>query len=70
MAKEAFSKKKVIFTRKLGLHLRKKLVQCYMWSRALYGPEIWTLRKVVRNTLEVLKCGAGEGCRRSVRPIT
>jgi len=39
---------------------------------ALYGAEIWTLRKVnqkYRNTWKGLKCGAGEGWRRSVGPI-
>jgi hypothetical protein len=26
--------------------LRKKLVKCYIWSKALYGAETWTLRGV------------------------
>jgi len=30
MAKEAFSKKKALFTSKLEVNLRKKLVQCYI----------------------------------------
>jgi hypothetical protein len=34
MAKAAFNKKKNIFTRKLDLNLRKKLVKCYIWSVA------------------------------------
>ena len=51
MAKESFSKKKIIFTRKLVLYLRKKLVKCCMWSIALYGAETWTLRKVDRKYL-------------------
>jgi hypothetical protein len=25
---------------------KKKLVNCYIWSIALYGAETWTLRKV------------------------
>jgi len=37
MAKAAFSKKKTLFTRKLDLNLRKKLIKCYIWSMALYG---------------------------------
>ena len=37
MAKAAFSKKKTLFTSKLDLNLRKKLVKCYIWSMALYG---------------------------------
>jgi len=52
MAKAAFSKKKTIFTSKLGLHLRKKLVKCYVWSIALYGAETWTLQRVYQKYLE------------------
>jgi hypothetical protein len=33
--KPAFNKKKNLFTSKLDLHLRKKLVKCYIWSIAL-----------------------------------
>jgi hypothetical protein len=44
MAKAAFNKKRTLFTSTLDLELRKKLVKCYIWSRALYGAEIWTLR--------------------------
>jgi len=32
---------------------------------ALNGPKTWTLRKVIRNTLKVFKCGGREGGRRS-----
>ena len=32
MAKTAFNKKKTLFTSKLDLNLRKKLVKCYVWS--------------------------------------
>jgi hypothetical protein len=38
MAK-ACNKKKTLFTSKLDLNLRKKLVKCYIWSVALYGAE-------------------------------
>ena len=41
--KAAFNKKKNLFTSKLDLNLRKKLVKCYVWSMALYGAENWTL---------------------------
>ena len=44
MTKAAFNKKKTLFTSKLGLNLRNKLVKCYIWSMALYGTETWTLR--------------------------
>jgi hypothetical protein len=44
MAKAAFNKKKTLFTSKLDLNLRKKLVKCYIWSMVLYGAETWKLR--------------------------
>ena len=45
-------KKKTIFTSKLDLNLRKKLVKCYIWSIALYGAETWTLLKADQKYLE------------------
>jgi hypothetical protein len=51
MAKAAF-KKKNLFTSKLDLNLRKKLIKCYIWSIALNGAETWTLRKVDQKYLE------------------
>ena len=44
MAKAAFSKKKTLFTNKLDLNLRKKLIKCDIWNMALYGAKTWTLR--------------------------
>jgi len=45
MAKAAFkNKKKNLFTSKLDLNLRKKLIKCYIWSITLYDDETWTLR--------------------------
>ena len=52
MAKAAFSKKKTLFTGKLDLNLRKKLIKCYIWSMALYGAETWTLRAADQKYLE------------------
>jgi hypothetical protein len=46
MAKAAFNKKRALFTSKMDLELRKKLVKCYIWSVALYGTETWALRAV------------------------
>jgi hypothetical protein len=37
VTKAAFNKKRAIFTSKMDLELRKKLVKCYIWSIALYG---------------------------------
>jgi hypothetical protein len=45
MAKAACNKK-TLFTSKLDVHLRKKLIKCYIWSAAFYGANTWTLRKV------------------------
>jgi hypothetical protein len=39
MVKAAFNKKKTLFTSKLDLNLRKKLVKCYIWRMAFYGAE-------------------------------
>ena len=55
MAKVAFNKKKTLFTSKLDLDLRKKLVKCYIWSMALYGAETWTLRAADQKHLENLE---------------
>jgi len=52
MAKTAFSKKKTLFTSKLDLNLRKKLIKCYNWSMALYDAETWTLRAADQKYLE------------------
>ena len=46
MAKAALNKKKALFTSTLDLELRRKLVNCYIWSIALYGAETWKLRAV------------------------
>jgi hypothetical protein len=69
MAKAAFNKAKVPFTRKSDLHLRKKPVKCYIWSTALFGAENWTIRKVDQRHLQILKCGTEEGWKKSVGPI-
>jgi hypothetical protein len=62
MAKAAFNKK-TLFTNKLDLNLRNKLVTCHIRSVALCGAETWT------NTWKELKYGAGEEWGRSVGPI-
>jgi hypothetical protein len=52
MAKAAFNKKKALFSSKLDLKLRKKLVKCYIWSLTLLSVETWTLGEVEHNYLE------------------
>jgi hypothetical protein len=39
VVKAGFNKKKALFTGKLNIKLRKKLVNCYIWRIALYGAE-------------------------------
>ena len=39
-------KRERFFESKLDVSLRKKLVNCCIWSITLYGAETWTLRKV------------------------
>jgi hypothetical protein len=46
MAKAALIKEKVLFTRRMDLNLRKKIIQWYIWSIVVYGTEIWALRKM------------------------
>jgi hypothetical protein len=44
ISKTEFNNEKALFTRKLDLNLRKKLVNyCYIWSITFYGVETWTL---------------------------
>jgi hypothetical protein len=52
MAKAAFNKKRALFTSKMDLELRKKLVKCYILSIAIYSAETWTLRAVDQKHLE------------------
>jgi hypothetical protein len=47
-----FHPRRTLFTCKLDLNLRKKLVKCYIWSFALNGAETWTLRKIDQKYLE------------------
>ena len=46
MAKQYSKKKRALFSDKLDLNLRKKLVKCYTWSFVFYGAGTCTLRKV------------------------
>ena len=52
MANTAFNKKKTLFTSKLDLNLRKKLVKYYILNMALYGAETWTFRAADQKYLE------------------
>jgi hypothetical protein len=55
VSKAPFNKKKNLFTSKLDLKFRKKLVKCYIESIAFYGAETWTLWKVDQKYLESIE---------------
>jgi hypothetical protein len=55
MAKAAFINKNNLFTRKIGLNLGKKLVNCYIRSIAVCGAETWTLQKVDQRYMESME---------------
>jgi hypothetical protein len=55
MAKAAFNIKKVLFTSKLDLNLRKILTKCYIWNKALCDAETWTIHKVDQRYLGSLE---------------
>jgi hypothetical protein len=66
VAKTAFNKIKTPFTSKLELHLRKKLVTCYIWSIAFVqccNLDTSESRAESRNVWKILKCGVAEGWR-------
>jgi hypothetical protein len=52
MAKATFNNKGALFTNAMDVKLRKKLVNCYIWSIALYGARTWTLLAVDQKRLE------------------
>jgi hypothetical protein len=52
VSKDAFNKKRALFTSTLDLELRKKLVKCYIWSIVFYDAETWTLRAIDQKHLE------------------
>ena len=55
MANEAFNKKRSILCGPFEKHLRKRLVKCFVWSVALYGTDIWTLRRNEHKRLEAFE---------------
>ena len=52
MAKETFKRKRSIFCGPLENELRKRLVECFVWSVVFYGAETWTLRRNEQKRLE------------------
>ena len=55
MAKNAFMKRKELFTRSINLNLKKRLVKSLVWSILLYASEAWTIMKSDINRLEAFE---------------
>jgi len=50
MANKVFMEKKKLFTGKMNLKLKKRIMKCLVWSVALYAAEMWTLTQRDRQT--------------------
>ena len=55
MAKNAFNKRRELFSKRLSKELKKRVIMTIVWSVALYGSETWTLRKYERDRLEAFE---------------
>ena len=53
--KEAFNRKMSLITSKLKIELKKNFVGFHIWNIELYGPEIYTLRKLKWKYLETFQ---------------
>ena len=45
LAKDAFSKRRELLTKRMSRSLKKKMIKTLIWPVALYSCETWTLRK-------------------------
>jgi len=48
MAMKVFMEKNKLFTGKMNLELKKRIMKCLVWSVALYAAETWTLTQTDR----------------------
>jgi len=55
MAKEAFSKRRELLTRRFRKRVKNKIVKTLVWSVLLYGCETWTLTKETARRLEAVE---------------
>ena len=55
MAKRIFMEKISLFTDKMNLELKKRIMKCLVWSVALYAAETWTLTQTDRRRLEAFE---------------
>ena len=53
MAKAELNRKKTLFTSKMDLNLRKKLVKCYTCNTALCGAHMWTVDQNYQESVEM-----------------
>ena len=54
MAKKVFMEKKKLFTGKMNLELKKRIMKCLVLSVALYAAETWTLTQTDRQKIRSL----------------
>jgi len=64
LEKQIFMDKKIMFTGTLNLELKMRILQCLVWSVALYAAETWTLTQADKVNWKLLKCGSGKGWRK------
>ena len=55
LAKEAFSKRKELLTKRFSRRVKKKLIKTLVWTTLSYGSETWTLRKDEIRRLEAME---------------
>ena len=66
MAKNAFNKRRDLFSKRLSKELKKRVIMTIVWSVALYGSETQTLRKYERDRLEAYEMWTMENMERNV----
>jgi len=52
IAKKVFVEKKKLFTVKMKLEIKNRIMKCLVWSVALYTAETWMLMQTDRRRLE------------------
>ena len=52
IAKSAFvSMKQIFLSRNVSMHLKLRLIKCYIFSILTYGSETWTINKLMENRI-------------------
>ena len=55
MDKAQLNRKKTLFTSKMDLNIRQKLLNCCIWNIAVYGAETCTLRELDQKYPEIVE---------------